>query len=136
MHAGSTSTLLLFAALATTPAACSSRTSADAETGSSSGSGTGAPTDEELRATCAAGCVKFQSCAPDAYMAAYEDDAACEAYCFELFDAPDDCRAASVDYAACTGALACVDWPDLLNDPATSKCAASWAPVAAACPVP
>lgn len=128
-----------------TMAACGSRSDdGDGESGDSSagdGSGDasgegGGVSDEELRADCASGCVRFKECAPESYDAAYADDQACADYCFQLFDAPDECRSASVGYRNCTRSLACVDWPALLNDPATSACAESWAPVAASCPVP
>ena len=114
--------------------ACGPGSQGESSSSGDSGDSGNLQSDAELRASCASGCVRFKACAPAAYDGAYADDQACEDFCFDLFDAPDACRAASVPYAACTVALECVDWPDLLSDPAMSMCSAAWADVMTACP--
>ena len=110
--------------------ACASRSVDDTDEGDGETSG---PDDPELRMLCEIGCIQFETCAPDEMATLYGDRAGCESSCFEQFVAPAACRAAAEDYASCTASLACEHWPELLDGPETSPCAAEWDEVVPVC---
>lgn len=114
-------------------AACSGRQVDDDDDDDTTSSETGPLGDAQLEALCATGCERFETCAPAQMAMLYGDREGCEVGCFEQYASPPACRAAAESYASCTAALACDDWPDLLSDPATSKCADAWADVAPVC---
>ena len=126
MRAASILTLLL----CLSPCGCSSRASDDTGDSSEGGGETG---DAELMALCTNGCVRFETCAPSEYVLAYADDQACIDFCMTAFSSSTACREAAGPYASCTAGLDCSQWPDLLDDPATSACSSEWAVAGPAC---
>lgn len=122
--------LLLTTLVVVTLGACASRSVDDKDETDSETSGMD---DAELRMLCEVGCIRFETCAPNEMATLYGDRDGCEVGCYDQFAAPAACRAAAEDYANCTAALDCADWPDLLDGPDTSLCADEWAEVAPVC---
>jgi hypothetical protein len=91
--------------------------------------------DSELDMLCTVGCQRFITCAPDEFESFYGDAETCEQDCHDLYASPDECREVAEPYAECTANLPCEDWPDLLDNPATSPCAGPWEDVMSLCDV-